>query len=152
MKKVVVSMCIICAFVLYGLLHNKTTPSVPDATIPTTGSNNSSGYSDTSTQSITPATSTQYKDGIYTGSAANAFYGYIQVQATINGGRITNVVFVQYPNDQDRSIRINQQADPMLTEEAIQAQSAQVDIISGATDTSEAFIQSLSSALQQAKS
>jgi hypothetical protein len=57
----------------------------------------------------------------------------------------------QYPNDRNRSIEINQYADPLLTTEAIQAQSGQVDIISGATDTSEAFIQSLSAALTQAQ-
>lgn len=99
----------------------------------------------------TPKPSSKYKDGIYTGNAADAFYGNIQVQATIQNGQITNVQFLQYPNDRSRSIEINQQADPMLAKEAIQTQSANVDIVSGATDSSQAFIQSLQSALDKAK-
>ena len=100
----------------------------------------------------TPIPASGYKDGSYTGSAADAFYGNIQIQATISSGRITNIQFLQYPNDRGTSIAINQQADPMLAQEAIQAQNAQVDIVSGATDSSQAFIQSLQSALDKAKS
>ena len=92
-----------------------------------------------------------YKDGSYTGSVASAFYGNIQVRATIQSGKITDVQFVQYPNDRTRSIAINTLAMPNLKREAIQAQSANVNIVSGATDSSNAFIQSLSSALSQAK-
>jgi uncharacterized protein with FMN-binding domain len=99
----------------------------------------------------TPIPSSGYKDGTYTGDAADAFYGNIQVQATIANGRITNIQFLQYPNDRSRSVYINSQADPMLAQEAIQAQSAQVDIISGATDSSQAFIQSMQSVLNKAK-
>jgi uncharacterized protein with FMN-binding domain len=96
--------------------------------------------------------SSQYKDGTYTGSVADAFYGNIQVQATIANGKITNVQFLQYPNDNPTSMAINQQADPMLAQEAIQKQSATVDIVSGATQSSQAFIESMQSALSQAKS
>jgi len=104
------------------------------------------------TPTPTPTPSSGYKDGNYTGDAADAFYGNIQVQATIANGRITNVQFLQYPNDRSTSIYINSQADPMLAQEAIQAQSANVDIVSGATDSSNAFVQSLQSALDKAKS
>lgn len=100
----------------------------------------------------TPKPSSPYKDGTFTGDVADAFYGPLQVQATISGGRITNVSFLQAPNDNSNSIAINQQADPMLAQEAIQAQSANVDIISGATASSQAFVQSMQSALNQAKS
>ena len=106
----------------------------------------------TPTPTPKPNPSSQYKDGTYTGSVADAFYGNIQVQATISGGKMTNVQFLQAPNDQGTSIYINSQADPMLAQEAIQAQSANVNIISGATDSSQAFMQSLQSALDQAKS
>ncbi|GER86104.1 hypothetical protein KDW_02660 [Dictyobacter vulcani] len=58
---------------------------------------------------------------------------------------------MQFPNDRNRSIMINNNADPQLTQEAIQAQNANVDVVTGATDSSEAFIQSLSDALTQAK-
>lgn len=93
----------------------------------------------------------QYKDGSYTGKVADAFYGNIQVQAVIKNGRIVDVIFLQAPNDNGTSVSINSQADPMLTQEAIQAQSANVDIISGASASSQAFQVSLADALSQAK-
>ncbi len=93
-----------------------------------------------------------YKDGTYTGSVADAFYGNVETQATIRGGKITGVTFLQYPSDRSTSRSINSQAMPYLQQEAIAAQSAQVNTVSGATDTSNAFVQSLSSALTQAQS
>ena len=92
-----------------------------------------------------------YADGSYTGNPADAYYGTVQVQAIIQNGKIANVKFLQYPSDRNTSRYINSQAMPMLTQEAIQAQSAQVDGVSGATATSGAFKQSLASALAQAK-
>lgn len=103
-----------------------------------------------STGIATSQTNFNYKDGVYTGDVTDAFYGNVQVRATISGGKITDVVFLQYPNDRGTSIRINSQAMPLLTQEVIQAQSTRVDGVSGATATSRAFIQSLGSALQQA--
>ncbi len=101
----------------------------------------------------TPAPKPQglYRDGTYTGSQADAYYGIVQVQADIQNGKIANVTFLQYPNTHSTSVYINSQAMPYLTQEAIQIQNANVDIISGATDTSLAFQQSLASALAQAK-
>ena len=92
-----------------------------------------------------------YADGTYKGTSANAFYGYVQVAAVISGGKLTDVQFLSYPNDRSTSRYISSQALPYLKSEAIQAQSANVNIISGATDTSLAFRQSLGSALAQAK-
>jgi len=93
----------------------------------------------------------QYLDGTYTGSGADAYYGTVQVQAVIQGGKLTAVNFLQYPSDRRTSQYINAQAMPQLKSEAISAQSANVSGVSGATDTSQAFIQSLGSALAQAK-
>jgi len=102
----------------------------------------------------TPTTNDRslYKDGEYTGSAVDAFYGLVQVKAVIQGGKLADVQFLEYPNDRRTSIRINSIAMPYLTSEAIQAQTANVDVISGATLTSEAFAQSLDSALNAARS
>jgi uncharacterized protein with FMN-binding domain len=94
----------------------------------------------------------QYRDGTYTGDLADAWYGPLQVAARIQGGRIQDVQFLDYPQDRRTSARINRIATPLLVQEAIQAQSAQVDIVSGATLTSEAFIESLQAALDQARS
>ncbi|MGI8404098.1 MAG: FMN-binding protein [Thermomicrobiales bacterium] len=91
-----------------------------------------------------------FRDGSYTGSPADASWGTVEVVAVISNGKISDVQFLQYPNHRNRSQEINQQAMPMLTQEAIQSQQAQVDVVTGATDTSDAFIQSLASALQQA--
>jgi len=92
-----------------------------------------------------------YADGSYTGSPADAYYGMVQVKAIIRNGQIADVQFLQYPNDRDTSRAISAQAMPLLTQEAIQAQSAQVNGVSGATETSGAFVQSLASALALAK-
>jgi uncharacterized protein with FMN-binding domain len=158
MKKTLVSVIIIGIFVLYCFLHAQSTPVaiVPSAT-PTTRSSSSSTSTPTATATpgTTPkATSTSssiYKNGTYTGNVADALWGVVQVQVVIQNGKITNVQFLQYPNERNRSVEINSYADPQLDSEAIQAQSANVDIVSGATDSSNAFIQSLSNALSQAK-
>jgi uncharacterized protein with FMN-binding domain len=93
----------------------------------------------------------QYADGTYTGNPADAYYGTIQVQAIIQNGALANVIFLQYPSDRSTSRSINSYAMPILTSEAIQAQSANVNIVSRATDSSMAFQQSLGNALAQAK-
>ena len=92
-----------------------------------------------------------YKDGTYTGPEVDAVYGLVQVQAVIQNGKIANVQFLEYPNDRRTSVRINSFAVPYLQQEAIQAQSANVNLITGATLTSEAFQMSLQSALGKAK-
>jgi uncharacterized protein with FMN-binding domain len=95
---------------------------------------------------------TGYADGVYTGPTADAYYGLIQIQALIQGGQLRALKVLKYPSDRRTSISINRQALPMLRDEAISAQSANVDIISGATLTSRAFIQSLRGALKKASS
>ncbi len=94
----------------------------------------------------------QYRDGAYTGPVVDAYYGLMQIQAIIKGGRLTSIRVLKYPNDRRTSIFINRQALPMLRDEVISAQSARVDIVSGATLSSEAFIQSLDAAMSQASS
>jgi uncharacterized protein with FMN-binding domain len=100
---------------------------------------------------ITPTSSGKFKNGTYIGSVEDAFYGNIQVQVVVSGGKITDVIFLDHPQDNRTSISINSQAMPMLKAEAISAQSANVDTISGASDSSMAFQKSLASALSQAK-
>ncbi len=93
----------------------------------------------------------QYKNGTFTGSEADAFYGLVQVKAVIQNGKLANVQVVEYPSDRRTSQRINTIALPYLQQEAVQAQNANIDIISGATLTSEAFMQSLQAALSSAR-
>jgi uncharacterized protein with FMN-binding domain len=88
--------------------------------------------------------------GTFTGSDFPNRYGDVQVRVVISNGHITDVQAVQLPTDRAESAYISQQAGPWLRTEALQAQSANIDIISGATYTSQSYAQSLESALQQA--
>jgi uncharacterized protein with FMN-binding domain len=92
----------------------------------------------------------KYKNGTYSGPVVDAYYGNVQVSAVVQNGALADVQFLQYPSDRSTSVRINSQAMPRLKSEAIQAQSASVNGVSGATATSGAFKQSLSAALATA--
>jgi uncharacterized protein with FMN-binding domain len=92
-----------------------------------------------------------YKDGTYTGPTVDAYYGLVEVKVSVQNGKIADVQFLQYPHDRRTSVEINSQAMPWLQQEAIQVQSANVNIISGATFTSEGFAMSLDAALKNAK-
>jgi uncharacterized protein with FMN-binding domain len=130
-------------FIVYGRIKAAPRASVSVTStlpVPTTPS--------ATTSSI--ATAGQYKDGTYTGSVADAYYGSVQVQAVIANGAITDVQFLQYPSDNGNSANISQRSMPLLKAEAISVQNVHVDIISGATQTSQAFQQSLTAALNQA--
>jgi len=160
MKKAIVSLVIVGAFVIYSIIyaHSGLVAVIPNTQGESPSSSNSTTIpSSTETPGVTVTpNSTQtpgslYKDGSYTGSVDDAQWGVVQVKAIITREKITDVQFLQYPNDRNRSIYINSIADPQLTSEAIQAQSANVDIVTGATDSSEAFIQSLTDALSQAR-
>jgi uncharacterized protein with FMN-binding domain len=169
MKKFALSVTVIVAFFLYSLFtHLQNQPDVALSPVPAGQSlrpeapagsplggasptPTPAGQSPLGGATSPPAPQGKYKDGSYTGDPADAYYGTIQVKATVTNGKLTDVTFLQYPNDRQTSIEINTQAMPMLKSEAITAQSGSVDIISGATDSSQAFIQSLTSALNQAK-
>jgi uncharacterized protein with FMN-binding domain len=117
----------------------------------TTTSTTATSSTSTSTTTSTTVASGLYKDGQYDGAAADAYYGFVQVRAIIQDGKLIDVQFLSYPSDRSHSVEINNYAMPILKSEAIKAQSVQVNIVSGATNTSRAFIESLSSALNQAK-
>ena len=146
MKKILLSSFVIVTFAIYTILerlgaisNNTPNPQQINQQI----NNNTFPSSSSRGNSL-------YKDGTYTGISADAIYGNIQVKTIINNGKISDVQFLDYPQDRGNSIEINSQAMPMLKQEAIQFQNANVDIISGATATSQAFVQSLQSALSQA--
>ena len=129
-------------------------PSNSSAAAPTTDPSSSSSAANTSTQIPAPTSassnSSGYKDGTYTGPSVDVNYGLVEVQATVQNGKIAQVQFLDYPHDRRTSQQINAIAMPYLQQEAIQVQSANVDIISGATLTSEGFQMSLQSALASA--
>jgi uncharacterized protein with FMN-binding domain len=100
--------------------------------------------------SPSPSPSPIALNGTFTGLDFPNRFGDVQVRVVISNGRITDVQAVQLPTDRAESAYISQQAGPWLRSEALQAQSANIDIISGATYTSQSYAQSLESALQQA--
>jgi uncharacterized protein with FMN-binding domain len=93
-----------------------------------------------------------YRDGSYTGPAVDAHYGPVQVKANIQNGRLVSVDVLQYPNDRRTSMSINARALPTLQTEVVRAQNTRVNIVSGATLTSSAYLRSLNTALSQASS
>ncbi len=112
-----------------------------------TGADGSSNSSSSSTQT----SSSGLRDGTFTGQAANTRYGAVQVQITVSGGVITDVQVPRYPSEGGRDQQINARALPVLVKETVNAQSAQVDMVSGATYTSTGYLTSLQSALDQAR-
>ncbi len=132
---------------------SSTTPRTATST-PRTSSTSPSAASATTPTSSAGATATTasatYTDGTYTGAAVSEPWGAFQVQVTIGGGRITAVNVVQSPQDHHSS-RINSSAVPTLTQAALAAQSASIDLVSGATWTSNSYLTSLQAALDQAK-
>jgi uncharacterized protein with FMN-binding domain len=155
MKQVIVGLGVLVVFVAYslGVRHEQSAAviSAAPAAQPAGSAPTSSGINTPSNPQPAPTSAHGYKNGTFSGSAEDAFYGNVQVSATISGGKLTDVEFLQYPDTHSTSVMINQQAMPMLKQEAIQKQAARVDIISGATFTSQAFVQSLTNALDQAR-
>ncbi|WP_326670194.1 FMN-binding protein [Streptomyces canus] len=87
-----------------------------------------------------------------TGDTVQTHWGPVQVRITIKDGKLTEVTAVTYPTDNPRDQEINSYAIPRLRTEALQAQSAEIDTVSGATYTSDGYRQSLQSALDSAGS
>ena len=85
------------------------------------------------------------------GEAIQYQYGVVQVRATMRGGRLIGVQTVVLNPDSGHSQEIDAQAEPLLRQEALQAHSANVDVVSGATYTSQAYAQSLQSAIDRAR-
>lgn len=87
---------------------------------------------------------------VVTGEVAQTQFGPVQLQVTFSGKKITSINVLEYPTDTTRDQEINSYALPQLNQEAMAAQSAHIDVISGATYTSEGYQQSLQSAIDKA--
>jgi uncharacterized protein with FMN-binding domain len=88
-------------------------------------------------------------DGTFDGGTYDAYFGPVQVEITVSGGKVVDAQAVQYPDHRRTSVAINRQALPYLKQEVVQAQSARVNLISGATLTSRAYARSVADALAQ---
>jgi uncharacterized protein with FMN-binding domain len=127
-----------------------------DATIATPGTS-SIGSGDTSSGSATGTSrgsSHSQKSGgstTVTGAVEQTQWGPVQVQLVVTDGSITKVTVLQYPNGNPRDAEINSYALPILIKETTEQQNAKIDMVSGATVTSTGYVQSLQSALDQAR-
>lgn len=97
------------------------------------------------------APSAQQQTRAVTGSSIRTRYGNVQVQVKFTGAQITDVVPVRLPDSNDLDLQIDQQVVPILIQETLAAQNANIQAVSGATYTSDGYIQSLQSALDKAK-
>lgn len=120
-----------------------------DADVPAAPSTTAETTSPETTPADAPAAASGYADGVQLGTAEYTEWGNVQVEVTIGDGVIVDVAAVEYPTGR-RSNEINDQAVPMLEAQAIALQSADLDIVSGATYTSRAYADSLQAALDQA--
>jgi uncharacterized protein with FMN-binding domain len=148
MKKFIIGFGVFIIYIVYsiGIRHERPILSKPAALAKL-----SSSKSHKSALVPPPTAKAMYKDGNYTGNVDYVYYGNVQVSVAISGGKITDVKFLQFPNEHSTSVYINNQAMPYLRQEAIQSQNPnKVQIISGATFTSQGFIESLKSALSKA--
>ena len=177
MKKYILSLSLIIVFTFYVLLESQNSisvvsnkqdnasdalntpgtniPAAPASPTPAVGETKPAGATSAAPSSPsakpTPTVVGLYNNGSYAGDSVDAYFGNVQVKAVVSGGKLTDVKVLTYPQDRGTSIRINNSALPKLIQEAIVSQSAQVDIVSGATQTSQGFAQSLASALAKAK-
>ncbi|RBY75363.1 FMN-binding protein [Blastococcus sp. TF02-09] len=106
-------------------------------TAATSGTGDSSGSSSSAASTVT-------------GPAADTRWGPVQVQLTVEDGTITDVTVVEYPTGNGKDRQINARAIPVLVQETLDAQSADIDMVSGATVTSEGYLESLQAALDEA--
>jgi uncharacterized protein with FMN-binding domain len=149
---IVLAVAIIGALGIYGKSsgHSGST-GVNSSASQTTGTSSSANTLGAQTSSSnTSSASGSFKDGTYTGNSEDTPYGSVQIAVAVSGGKITSINFLQLPNDQGHSQEVSAFAAPLLKQETLQKQSANIDFVSGATSTSEGYQRSLQSALNQA--
>ncbi len=158
MKKIVLAvMTTISGLVMLFSYHTSTQSVAATAPEETDTGNTQSDAGTTTTApsaqptaSASPSASGSGGDGTYTGDAVETRWGTVQVEITVENGTITSADAVQFPSENPRDQQINAYAVPALNAEAVQAQSASIDAVSGATVTSGGYIESLQSAIDAA--
>jgi uncharacterized protein with FMN-binding domain len=128
---------------LFGY-HTSTNKTSSAATVPSTSGQTTT----TSPNASSGSGSSDIKT--YTGSVAQTRWGPVQVKITVQSGKITKVTVLQQPNGNPKDAEINSYALPILINETTHTQSADIDMVSGATVTSQGYVQSLQAALDEA--
>ena len=145
------------AFVFTGCSANSTQPTgtgpttAPPASIPPASTSPVSSSPVSTSPVNTPPARAFGADGTYTGDPIQTPHGAVQVEIVVTNQRISDIHIVQCPSDVQHSISICQQATPVLIARSLDAQSANIDSVSGATFTSQGYKQSLQSAIDKAQ-
>lgn len=129
-----------------------TTPTTPStgSTAAGTATTPAGATATTPSSAATAAPSSAPSSKTITGDAIDTRFGPVQVRITVTNGTVTAVEAVDYPQNNPRDAQINAYAIPQLNSEALSAKTASIDMVSGATYTSEGYLGSLQSALDQA--
>ncbi|RII87581.1 FMN-binding protein [Clavibacter californiensis] len=133
-----------------GTVGVTTTPPASDAAAASSAGTSSTATPSTGATPSTTVPATTAAGGTFTGASASTRYGQVQVRITVADGRITDVTALRLTDHDGRSVAISNRAAPILRQEVLAAQSADVQSVSGATYTSEGYLTSLQSAVDQA--
>lgn len=153
MRRITLWMIITATVVVLLFSYHTSTNGNSAAAAVTALASPSLSASDSATSTAAPTSTfagSPTQPAVFTGAAVDTKFGPVQVQITVANGRITGAVTTQVPENNGKDRQINSRAVPVLEQEAIQAQNADIDMVSGATYTSDGYIQSLQSALDQA--
>jgi len=151
MKKIILAAMTTISGLVMLFSYHTSTQSVATTTPDTdTGAT----QADPDTSAVAPSSSatasTSSSGGTFTGNAVQTRYGAVQVEITVANGTITSAEAIQYPNSDRHDQQINAYAVPILNAEVVKAQSASIDAVSGATVTSNGYLESLQSAIDAA--
>jgi uncharacterized protein with FMN-binding domain len=144
------AMSTLTAVVLLFGYRTSTSGALPTAQTPVVGSQAGPSTAGSSSSSSSGTTSSADGSTTVTGDVVQTRWGPMQVQVTTANGSITDVRVLQYPAGNHEDDQINSYALPILVDETLQEQDAQIDMVSGATVTSDGYVESLQSALDQA--
>ena len=153
MKKslvIILAVAIIGGLGVYTKSHNSASSQTATNTGQTTTPAPSQNTASNTTGNSNSAPAGTYHDGTYTGKLIDTLYGPVQVRVSVSGGKITDVVFLNMPDEHGHTQEVTDESSPILKQMTLQKQSANIDFVSGATQTSEGYIKSLQSALDQA--
>lgn len=142
----IAGLIMLLSFKTQGVVTATGLPAPIGGTTSSASGSNPSGTATPSAGGTTAATNT------VTGTAVNTRFGPVQVRISVANGKVTAVEAINYPNGNGRDQEINAYAIPQLNQETLQAGNASIDMVSGATYTSEGYIGSLQSALDQVSS
>ena len=143
---------------LFGYRTSTSNPASTGTTSIAAGSAGTTGSTGTSSSTTAPAPQTNSPSSpsstasakTVTGQTVQTRWGPVQVQIIVSGSKVTAVNVLQAPSGNSRDVQINNSAVPVLKQKTLQAQGAGIDSVSGATYTSQGYISSLQSALDQA--